>query len=103
MTGKILPIMGMMLILAGCQSASDEVIIEQPYIAGECADGGCAVVRYATPNGNDLVLETDRHVIQIQAQPNVPYTYQVWTGGKTPDMEPDMVVTDGDAMILVSE
>jgi hypothetical protein len=55
------------------------------------------------PNGNDLVLETERHIIQIQAPADVKYSYRVWAGEKGVDSYPDLVVEDGQAMVLVEE
>ena len=95
--------MGVMLVLAGCQSASDEVIVEQPNIAESCTGADCSVVRYSSPNGNDLVLETEKHVIEIQAPSGTPYSYYVWSGGKSTADDPDLIVEDGNAMVLVEE
>lgn len=99
----ILPVMGMMLVLAGCQSTSQEFAVEQdnPCMTNKCAVGDKML--YATPNGNDLVLETSQHVIEIQAQPGTPYSYYVWTGGKGVESDPDLVIEDGQAMMLVEE
>ena len=97
-----LPFMVMMLALAGCRSSSDEVIVDQP-VAGDCIGSQCQIVRYSAPNGNDLVLETDKHVIQIQAQSGTPYSYYVWTDGKDTSADPDLIVEQGSAMVLVEE
>ena len=105
MSKKLLPIMGMMLALAGCQTASDEVITETDMvqISDGCITGDCSVIRYDTPNGNDLVLETAHHIIEIQSQSNIPYSYRVWSGGKSMESDPDMIIQDGETMILVEE
>ena len=97
------PMLGLMLVLAGCQSASQEGVLPESSVANECVGANCAIVRYASPNGNDLVLETDRHIIEIQAPANVPYTYRVWAGEKSTTADPDLVVHDGQAMVLVEE
>ncbi|MDW2958552.1 MAG: hypothetical protein R8M37_01955 [Alphaproteobacteria bacterium] len=102
MTKKILPFMVFVLALAGCQTTYDEVIVE-PDAQMDCVGANCEIVRYDSPNGNDLVLETDRHIIQIVANPGTKYSYQVWTGGKDTSTEPDLVVRDGNAMVLVEE
>ena len=60
-----------------------------------------SVVKFATPNGNDLVLETERHIIQISGQKNVPYAYGVWLGNREMTDDPDMVVSGNAAAILV--
>ena len=98
-----LPVMGVMLGLAGCQTASDEIIVESenPCVMNKCAAGDN--VMYATPNGNDLVLETNKHVIEIQAQSGTPYAYYVWAGGKDTQSEPDLIIENGQAMVLVEE
>ena len=96
----VLPIlMGAMFALAGCQTASEGVIVEQE-MASECIGENCSIIRYAMPNGNDLMLETANHVIQITANPGTPYTYYVWAGNKTTADDPDMIVEDGETMIL---
>lgn len=99
----ILPIMGMMVFLAGCQSSSDEVITQQPDKADMCVGENCAIMRYESPNGRDLVLETSKHIIEIQAPADVPYSYYVWTGGKDVSQDPDLIIEDGKSMVLVEE
>lgn len=99
----IFALMGVMVILAGCRSSSNEVIVEQENSADVCAGPNCAIMRYASPNGNDLVVETAKHIIQIQAPADVPYTYQVWAGDKSVTDDPDLIVQDGTAMVLVEE
>lgn len=99
----LLPIiMGMMLSLAACQMASEPVVDEQEFTP-ECIEPECSTVRYAMPNGNDLTLETANHVIEITATPGTPYTYYVWTGNKTTADAPDMIVDQGQVMILSEE
>lgn len=98
----ILPLAGMMMILAGCRSSSTEVI-EQQNIADSCDGVQCTVVQYASPNGNDLVLETAKHVIEIQAPADVPYSYYVWAGDKKVSDDPDLIIQDGKSMVLVEE
>jgi hypothetical protein len=97
----ILPLAGMM-ILAGCRSSSNEIIEEQN-IPDSCTGTNCTVVRVESPNGNDLVLETDRHIIEIQAPADIPYSYYVWTGDKKVSDDPDLIVEDGKSMVLVEE
>ena len=88
---------------AGCRSDNAPVSGEE-YEYAECADcDGANVVEYSMPNGNDLKLETAHHVIEIQAQPGKQYDYYVWTGEKSYDSDPDLVVQDGVASVLVSE
>ena len=64
---------------------------------------GVNMVEYSMPNGNDLKLETAHHVIEIEAQPNKAYNYYVWTGDKSYDEDPDLIVEDGVASVLVEE
>lgn len=97
-----LPFLVLMLALAGCRSSSDEIVAGQQGF--NCADENCEVIRVESPNGNDLVLETSKHVIEVQAQSgDVPYSYYVWTGNKSTSEEPDLVVEDGNTMVLVEE
>ena len=84
--------------LAACQSAT---VPESD--APACVDADCQIVHYSMPNGNDLVLETANHIIQIQAQPDVKYGYYVWAGDKETTDDPDLIVEDGTAMVLTEE
>ena len=108
MKKKCLPFLVLMLALAGCRSASNGVVTESD-IAYEsdagyvCADSECTVINYSMPSGNDLVLETERHIIEIAAPTDAQYTYYVWTGGKTTSDDPDLIVSDGQSMVLVEE
>lgn len=103
MKGKIfLPLLVMMFGLAACQTASNNEVVESE-IVSECVGANCAIVRYSAPNGNDLVLETDRHIIEIAAQPGTQYSYYVWAGDKDMSDDPDMIVQDGNAMVLTQE
>ena len=95
-----------MLGLVGCRTASDEYTVETVDVnaTSECIDTDCSIIHFASPNGNDLVLETAHHVIQIDAQPGVPYSYHVWAGDKdmTSD-DADLIIHDGQAMVLINE
>ena len=103
MKHMIFALMGVTVILAGCRSSSNEVVVEQENITDVCAGPDCAIMRYASPSGNDLVVETAKHIIQIQAPAKVPYTYRVWAGDKSTTDDPDLIVQDGKAMVLVEE
>ena len=98
----ILPLAGVMIVLAGCQSSSNKFEADSNVITS-CVGDKCSVVSYTSPDGNDLVLETAKHVIEIQGQQDVPYSYYVWTGGKDTSDDPDLIVADGQAMVLVEE
>lgn len=98
----IFALSGIVLALAGCQSTPSEEYTDE-FETAECVGEECSVIKYATPNGNDLVLETDHHVIQVSAQTDIPYKYYVWAGDKTTADDPDMIVQDGQTMILVEE
>lgn len=95
-------IMGAMLNLAGCQMASEPNVFEQE-VTPECIGANCGVIHYAMPNGNDLILETTNHVIEIAANPDSAYTYYVWSGDKAAMDDPDMIVDQGQVMILTEE
>ena len=97
----ILPFMVIMLTLAGCQMSSNDA--SNTDSVPVCVDSECTIVRYSAPNGNDLVLETPKHIIQIAAQSGTPYSYYVWAGDKATTDDPDLVVQDGEAMVLVEE
>ena len=87
--------------LAACQNATNSINdIENETT---CVDGNCQIIRYSMPNGTDLVLETPRHIIQIEAIPNVKYDYYVWAGDKETTEDPDLIVEDGNAMVLIEE
>ncbi len=94
--------------LAGCQNGGQEAVdcsvCTQCQVTPPCenciADGK---VQYSMPNGNDLVLETSRRVLHVEAQPNKKYDYYVWTGDKSYEDDPDLIVQDGVAAVLVEE
>lgn len=98
MKGYIFAIL--LLGLTGCMSGAPEnEYVDAPV---ECA-GDCSGVAFSMPNGNDLKLETAHHVVHVTAQPGTPYAYYVWTGDKTYDDDPDIVVENGDAYVLTNE
>ncbi len=86
----------LLLGLTGCMSGTPE---NAPV---ECA-GECSSVNFSTPNGNDLKLETDHHIVHITANPDTEYAYYVWTGDKTYDDDPDIVIEQGAAYIISNE
>jgi uncharacterized protein YcfL len=88
------------LILAACQSAET---VQEYTDDTVCVGTDCAIIKYSMPNGNDLVLETDHHKIEIAAQPGVKYNYYVWTGDKETTDDPDMIVEDSNIMVLIEE
>ena len=89
------------LAFAGCRS-NDAPVDNVEYI--DCVNcNGVSVVQYSMPNGNDLKLETAHHVIEIEAQPGKQYDYYVWMGDKEYSDDPDLVVQDGVAAVLVEE
>lgn len=102
MKQTLIALSGIVLALAGCQSTPQEDFSETE-TATECVGEECSFIRYGTPNGNDLVLETDRHIIHVSAQTDVPYKYYVWAGDKTTTEDPDMIVQDGQVALLVEE
>lgn len=57
-------------------------------------------IKYSVPETGDLTLETRHHVIQIQGQPDTAYEYRVWAGGKNYADDPDLIVEDGNIMVL---
>ena len=89
------------LAFAGCRSSNPSVDNVDIVDCINC--DGANVVQYSMPNGNDLKLETAHHVIQIEAQPGKQYNYYVWTGGKAYNDDPDLVVQDGVASVLVEQ
>lgn len=66
-------------------------------------DNSTSMIKYSVPNDSDLVLETAHHVIQIQGNPDKPYAYYVWAGGKDYSDDPDLIVEDGTTAVLVEE
>lgn len=103
--------MAVMVALAGCHSTepsteyaeyveyADEMEwtpVIQPYDVPPTVSS----VRYSVPRDGDLTLETRHHIIQIQGDPNTAYDYRVWAGDKTYAHDPDLIVDDGDVMVL---
>lgn len=99
---KRLGLFFMVALLAACQSVPESGYSEYSDDT-TCVGSACEIVRYSMPNGNDLVLETSHHVIQVAAQPDVKYGYYVWAGDKETTADPDLIVEDGNAMVLVEE
>ena len=112
------------LAVAGCRQgyryddgiqyvSGDEPVVEQ-----YCGNPGCSrcaasgavancgagqqVIRYSTPNGNDLRVETSKHVLQIDGQPDKKYDYYIWAGDKTYADDPDVVI-DGVSSVMVEQ
>lgn len=125
MSKKILFSLVAMLTIAGC-NINNEYDEYNPYMvdmgcenpnAGidgmPCirrADGlpaadvpGVKEIRYSTPNGNDLVLETPEYVLQIEGASGKKYDYYVWTGNHDYTNDPDLIIQDGNAAVLVVE
>lgn len=86
---------------AGCRSGNTPV--------ADAENNGCLncdseqTIKYSMPNGNDLMLETGHYILRVEAQPGKQYDYYVWTGEKTYDDDPDMIVQDGVTAILTVE
>ena len=99
MKKKVLFLLIAALAFAGCRS--NDVPVEEYTDCVNC--GGVNVVKYSMPHGNDLKLETAHHVIEIEGQPGKQYDYYVWTGEKTYSDDPDIVVQEGTAAVLVKE
>ena len=89
------------IAIAGCGSSNAPVDDTEYADCMNCGD--VQFVRYSMPNGNDLKLETDHHVIKIDGKPGQQYDYYVWTGEKTYDDDPDIVVQDGTASVLIKQ
>ncbi len=78
---------------------TDEYPVYDAALGAE-ADVQTGRVKYSVPRDGDLTLETRHHVIQIQGQPDTNYSYYVWTGDKTYNDDPDLIVDDGNVMVL---
>lgn len=73
------------------------VVMPQPDVQS------ASVVKYSVPRDSDLTLETRHHIIQIEGNAATPYEYRVWAGDKTYADDPDLIVDDGNIMVLQSE
>ena len=89
------------LAFAGCRSGNAPVDDAEFVDCINCGDVN--MVEYSMPNGNDLKLETAHHVIRVDAQPGRSYNYYVWTGDKTYADDPDIVIEEGTAAVLITE
>ena len=90
------------LFFAGCSShyiAPNTV----EHDVSECIDSKCQIIDVYSPAGNDLVVETPRHIVHVTATPDVRYEYRVWAGGAGMTTAPDVIVHDGDVMILTDD
>lgn len=66
-----------------------------------CNSPDCSGALFASPNGNDLLLETKHHIIHMEGVPNKEYTYRVWTGDNT--QEPNLIIENGVGAILIEQ
>lgn len=104
MKRNILLLLVVAVLVVGCKSDNAPVNDGEFVEYADCVGcGDVNVVRYSMPNGNDLKLETAHHVIQIDAQPGKQYDYYVWTGDKDYADNPDIIVQEGTAAVLVEE
>lgn len=99
------------LSVAGCHRASDEFVADSMYYETD------TVVEYATPSRptvpaatciganleRDLVVETDKHVIQMVGQPDTKYEYRVWIGDTDESTDPDVIVNRGTVMVRTDD
>lgn len=90
----------LLLGLTGCMSGAPKGGFDG--VSAECA-GDCSAVNFSMPNDNDLKLETDRHVIHVTSNPNTQYMYYVWTGDKTYDDDPDIIIEPDAAYVITNE
>ena len=124
MKKNILFLLVAVLAIAGCRQGYSyddgiEYVSEDGPVVEQCARTvGCTkcamsagipdcgvsqqVIRYSTPNGNDLRVETSKHVLQIDGQPDKKYDYYIWAGDKTYADEPDVVI-DGVSSVMVEQ
>lgn len=104
----------LLAVLAGCHSTNpgteyveyDEYTDNVEFVpAAMPCDTTPAVseIKYSVPRDGDLTLETRHHIIQIQGEPNTAYEYRVWAGDKTYAHDPDLIVDDGNIMVLQSD
>ena len=100
-------------VLAACQPTSapteyveyaeySDELQYQPAVMPYDDTPSASEVKYSVPRDGDLVLETRHHIIQIQGAPNTAYEYRVWAGDKTYAHDPDLIVDDGNIMVLQS-
>ena len=87
--------------IVGCRSNTAPVDDVEYADCINCGD--VQMIKYSMPNGNDLQIETAGRVITIEAKPGKQYNYYVWTGDKTYDDDPDLIIQDGVASVLVNE
>lgn len=113
MNKKYLFLLILASVLVGCRSAetgteyveyADDVEY-QTIMMPDTNSGNATVseIKYSVPRDGDLTLETRHHVIQIQGDPNTAYEYRVWAGNKDYNDDPDLIVDDGDIMVLQSD
>ncbi len=112
MKRNIMPLFVFVGLLAGCRSDNtpteyveytDDVQYDVAAVVPCDTASSASQVKYSVPRNGDLTLETRHHVIQIQGNPDTAYEYRVWAGGKTYDDDPDLIVDDGNIMVLQNE
>lgn len=115
MKRNILSLFILCCVLAACQTQrapvehveyADDFDVEYQTVVvprgTDCANNNPSVseIKYSVPRDGDLTLETRHHVIQIQGAPNTAYEYRVWAGAKGYNNDPDLIVDDGNIMVL---
>lgn len=105
---KVFFLLPLMAVLVACTHGADVSDVYDDYYDDDyfeyCAPTSARPaasdekIIVASPNGNDLVLETKRHIIHIAAQSDAPHEYRVWSGGNE-SADPELIVSDGVAII----
>jgi len=111
MKRNIIPLFVFVGLLTGCRSDNapteyveyaDDMQYQTVVVPYE-GTPSVSQVKYSVPRDGDLTLETRHHVIQIQGNPDTAYEYRVWAGNKTYGDDPDLIVDDGNVMVLQAD
>lgn len=102
-------LLSLMFVMAACTRGDDNVVVNDEFYEYE-TEQQVVMQPVSLPttivNANmdrDIVVETDRNIIQMVGNPGTQYKYYVWTGGQDTNTDPDVIVDRGTVMVRTAE
>lgn len=100
------------LTVAACHRGNDDIVVNDGFYEYDTTQQVVvyptqlavpAATRIGANLDRDIVVETDKHVIQMVGNPGTQYKYYVWTGDQDTNAEPDVIVDRGTVMVRTDE
>lgn len=93
--------------MSACHRGADEYVADNMYYESDTVVEYTAPVPVTTRIGanldRDLVVETDKHIIQMVGNPDKKYEYRVWIGDTDESTDPDVIVNRGTVMVRTDD